>query len=216
MALRVAVIDYQMGNLFSVQHACAWAGLEPIVAADADTLLRCDGAILPGVGAFGEAMANLARQGLVEGVAQFIRTGKPFMGICLGMQLLLSESSEFGSCKGLGIIDGRVVRFPSQQADGNRLKVPQIGWNRIYAGGARRTWKETPLAHLEQQCHMYFVHSYYVVPSSPTDILSLTNYGGVEYCSGLLRDNVFATQFHPEKSGPDGVAIYSNFRQLMR
>jgi imidazole glycerol-phosphate synthase subunit HisH len=213
--VKVGIIDYQMGNLFSVQNACRTVGLEPVSSSDPALLREVDAAILPGVGAFGEAMANLGSLGLVPAIKEFIAAGKPLMGVCLGMQLLFDASEEFGTHEGLGLIRGRVARFPNRAPDGSLVRVPQIAWNMIRQapGMGAQTWEGSPLRGLAQGAHMYFVHSFYALPENRLDILTVTEYAGMEYCSGIRRGNVFATQFHPEKSAEEGLGIYRNWAE---
>lgn len=205
---KVAIIDFKLGNIFSVVQACKEIGLDVEVTSDYEKIMNSDGVILPGVGAFGDAMANLSDQGLVQTIKDFVATRKPFMGICLGLQLLFSESEEFGNHKGLDLVKGKVVKFDSTNA-----KVPQIGWNRIYTG--EKTWKDTPLTNIDNNDFMYFVHSYYVKPDAEENILTKTNYSGLEYCSSIQKDNIFAAQFHPEKSGKKGLEIYRNWSKQL-
>jgi glutamine amidotransferase len=211
-AKRVAIIDYRMGNLFSVEHACAAVGIQPVITSDTDAILACDGAILPGVGAFGEAMENMRRLGLDGAVKRFLDTGRPFMGVCLGLQLLFEESEEFGSHRGLGLIRGSVRRFPGHSSSGETIRVPQIGWNQIRpAHGRAGDWDPSPLRGIAEGEYMYFVHSYYVAPAESADALSMTRYEGLEYCSSVRRENLFASQFHPEKSAREGLRVYRNW-----
>jgi glutamine amidotransferase len=214
----VAIIDYRMGNMFSVQHACRHAGLSSFITSDGKEISRADGAILPGVGAFGEAMQNLDRLGLVGIIKDCIWSGKPFMGVCLGMQLLFTESDEFGLSRGLDIVGGRIVKFPSETSGRSKVKVPQIGWNRIQRPRvcSADCWEGTPLQETPDGAYMYFVHSYYAIPASDSVTLSKTSYGGIDYCSSLVADNVFATQFHPEKSAKEGIAIYKKWLELSK
>ncbi|HBG47509.1 MAG TPA: imidazole glycerol phosphate synthase subunit HisH [Deltaproteobacteria bacterium] len=205
---KVAIVDFGLGNLFSVKLACETAGLDHEITNDRRVIERSDAMILPGVGAFGEAMATLESHGLVTCIMDFIASGRAFLGICLGMQLLMSESEEFGRHKGIGFIDGRVVRFNNLNGE-ELVKVPQIGWNRIFSEGQR--WEETHLNGIPDGAYMYFVHSYYAIPSDPRNVLSVTDYGGRRYCSGVSKDNVTAFQFHPEKSGVQGIKIYTNW-----
>lgn len=204
---RVSIVDYGMCNMFSVQRACLHAGLTARLTAAKDEILGADALILPGVGAFGSAMQSLEHLDLVGPIKDFVASGRPFMGICLGMQLLLTRSEEFGEHKGLDLIPGRVRRFP------DRDKVPQVGWNRIYrpAGLPSRAWANSPLCDIPENSHMYFVHSFYAAPDDPGAILSLTEYAGQKYCSSILAGNVFACQFHPEKSALDGLKIYGSW-----
>jgi len=213
---KVAIIDYRAGNLYSVQHACSFIGLDSIITSDKKEILKADGAILPGVGAFGEAMDNLREMDLIRPIEDFVASGKPFMGVCLGLQLLFSESEEFGLHKGLNLIEGKVIKFPNKNNKGQIIKVPQIGWNQISPPKSDQDiWKNSPLASTTSGEFMYFVHSFYVVPSSREDLLSSTNYEGIEYCSSVQRNNIFATQFHPEKSAIEGIKIYQNWAKTV-
>jgi glutamine amidotransferase len=214
---RVAIIDYQAGNLFSVQHACASVGLDPIITSDPAVIAACPAALLPGVGAFGEAMGQLNRRGLVPVIADFVRSGRPFLGICLGLQLLFTESEEFGPHAGLGLIPGKVVRFASAASDGTRVRVPQIGWNQVKRPqGRSEAWEGTPLAGLHDGEYLYFVHSYYVIPQQAEDVLCVAQYGGQTYCAGIRRGNLLALQFHPEKSAHEGLRIYRHWADGIR
>ena len=207
---KVAIVDYKLGNLFSVKQACVFLGMEAEITTDKDLLSKADFLILPGVGAFGEAMHNLNSLDLVSPIHDYIASGRPFMGVCLGLQLLFSESEEFGSTRGLNLIPGVIKKFKTSDLDGNVLKVPQIEWNKIYETGANK-WKDSPLVSCKSGDYMYFVHSYYVQPESGDSILSNTTYGGFSYCSSIINENIFACQFHPEKSGLHGVEIYKNW-----
>lgn len=212
---RVAIVDFGMGNLFSVQRACEHVGLSPTVTSSGDELLAFEAAILPGVGAFGDAMATLSRSGLVEALREFIRSGKPFMGICLGMQLLMSESHEFGRHRGLGVIEGDVVRLTDPRPGVRPLKVPQVSWNRIRKPPGR-SWAGTCLEEVPEGAFMYFVHSFRARPANDEIILATTEYGSLEFCSSLRQGNVFACQFHPERSGPMGLRLYAAFAAHIR
>ncbi len=214
-APKVAIIDYEAGNLYSVQHACSFVGLDSEITADNKKILASDGALLPGVGAFGEAMENLKKKGLVETIYEFVASGKPFMGVCLGLQLLFSQSEEFGLHKGLDLIRGKVQRFPNRNSKGEEVKVPQIGWNRIYIKD-KKSWEGSPLKGISDGEFMYFVHSFYAEPKGEKDILTLTDYEGIEYCSSVKKDNIFATQFHPEKSAQEGIKIYRNWAKEVK
>ena len=207
---KVVIIDYQLGNLFSVQQACEYLGYPAVISSDPADLETADYAILPGVGAFGDAMNNLAKFGLTDAIHNYVKSGKPFMGVCLGLQLLLTESEEFGNTQGLDIIPGHVKKFQVQKVNEQKFKVPQIQWNTI-ATPPHVVWEHTPLACCRPGDYMYFVHSFYAQLQSNRYVLSTTVYGNKEYCSALLKDNVFATQFHPEKSGGYGVNIYKEW-----
>jgi len=207
--ISIVIVDYEAGNLFSVQHACKTVGLDPIITNNPEEVINADAIVLPGVGAFGDAMNNLRRLDLIQPLREFVLCGKPFLGICLGMQLLFSESEEFGSNKGLNFIEGTVKKFPPINKNAELIKVPQIGWNQIFSKSTRgKSWHGTPLEPIISGEFMYFIHSYYANPFNERQILSITNYGGVEYCSAVIKDNIFATQFHPEKSAQEGIKIY--------
>jgi imidazole glycerol-phosphate synthase subunit HisH len=213
---QVAIIDYHMGNLFSVQRACEWAGLEGIITSDPRQVERADAVILPGVGAFGAAMEALNRTGVSQAIRDYVAAGRPFVGICLGIQLLMSESCEFGAHRGLGIIPGRVLSFRSSLDADNLVKIPQMQWNRIQAPRGHPTWEGTLLNGLPGGTFMYFVHSYYVVPDDSSMMIAKTSYAGREFCSALQLKNVFACQFHPERSGPAGLHIYQSLADRLR
>ncbi|GBD36679.1 Imidazole glycerol phosphate synthase subunit HisH [bacterium HR36] len=200
----IVIVDYGMGNLRSVQKALEKLGHGALIAADAATVLRATKLILPGVGAFGDAMRRLRAAGLVEPIRQHIEAGKPFLGICLGLQLLFDRSYEGGVHEGLGILRGEVVRFDS----GNGLKVPHMGWNQITHDG------QCPLFDgITSGSYVYFVHSYYPVPKDTEVIAARTDYGGW-FTSAVWRGQLFATQFHPEKSQQVGLRILRNFAAL--
>ncbi len=200
----IAIIDYLMGNLRSVQKGFEKVGHQATITSDPAELARAEKIVLPGVGAFGDAIDELRRRELVEPIRQAIASGKPFLGICLGLQLLFDVGYEGGRHEGLGILRGEVVRFdlPSD------YKVPHMGWNQL-------TIRHRPpiLAGLDDGVHCYFVHSYYVVPKDPAIIATETSYPA-PFCSMIWRDNLFATQFHPEKSQRDGLRILKNFAEL--
>lgn len=202
----IAIIDYGMGNLRSVQKAFERVGHEAVVTSDARRVLAAKAVVLPGVGAFSDCMRNLQEYGLVEAVYKSIESGRPFLGICLGLQLLFTESEEFGLHKGLDIIKGRVVRFPHLIP---KLKVPHMGWNTIKIGR-----KPPILEDIKDGTFVYFVHSYYVVPAEEGVIATATEYG-VSFASMIWKDNIYATQFHPEKSQEVGLRILKRFGDLI-
>lgn len=206
---KVVIIDYQLGNLFSVRQALHNIGLEVIVSQKAEDIEKADALVLPGVGAFGDAMKSLHKQDLVIPTLDAVAAGKPFLGICLGLQLLFSESEEFGANKGLNLVPGVVKRFNNFNSTGEVVKVPQIAWNEIYP--YKLEWSGTPLDKIKKNEHMYFVHSFYVEPENKDHSLTLTNYSGTEYTSSVFRDNIFACQFHPEKSAENGLEIYRSW-----
>lgn len=205
---KVIIIDYQLGNLFSVKQACDTIGIDAKISSDREDVLNADALILPGVGAFIEAMNNLKKFGLDTAIQEKVKSGTPIFGICLGQQLLFTESEEFGAGKGLDLISGVIKRFPEKLED-RVIKVPHIAWNAIYK--STQEWNESALSELENNDFMYFIHSYFVKPSEESCILTKTNYDGVEFCSSILKNNIFATQFHPEKSANKGISIYKNW-----
>ena len=206
----VAIIDYKMSNLHSVRAACNSVGLDSIITSDSFDILKCKAAILPGVGAFSEAVKHIKDNKLDISINKFISTGKPFIGICLGFQLLFDNSEEFGLSKGLGIIPGNVKKFKISKSNSIRYPVPQVAWNKL--NKAKIDWKNTLLNSNKENDYMYFVHSYYVIPEDEEIVLTTTKYGKVEYCSAISLDNVSAFQFHPEKSGANGLKIYKELK----
>ena len=215
---RIAVVDYGMGNLFSVIHACSAAGLYAWATHSTQEILEADAVILPGVGSFGDAMLNLSRSGLDNVLREVAVSETPFLGICLGMQLMMTESEEFGHHKGLGIIDGQVVKLRTSTDGVRNLKVPQVGWNKIYdsvTGNTNSEWSAELLTGIPKGSYMYFVHSYVAVPRNDSLITSFTDYGVNNFCSSLKKLNVFGCQFHPERSGGNGIKMYRNLRELV-
>ena len=202
----VVVVDYGMGNLHSALKGMEKAGVNAVVSGDPSVVAGADGVVLPGVGAFRDCMANLSRARLEGSIHEAIAEGKPFLGICIGMQLLMTLSEEFGTHSGMDIVGGRVVRFPGDRG----LKIPHMGWNRVY------TRREIPLFDdIPDGSFFYFVHSYYVVPEEQDVVAGVTEYG-VEFCSVIAWENVFATQFHPEKSQPWGLKVLENFGRVVQ
>jgi glutamine amidotransferase len=205
----IAIIDYGMGNLRSVQKAFEKVGYEARVTSDPKVVLEAERIVLPGVGAFRDCIRNLEAGGFIEPILRVIREGRPFLGICLGLQLLFTESEEFGLHRGLDVIPGRVVRFADGLKDGDEdLKVPHMGWNQL---AVKR--RPPALAGIADGANFYFVHSYYVKPDDPSVVATTTDYGG-EFCSAVWKDNIVATQFHPEKSQEKGLAILKNFGEM--
>lgn len=203
--MKLAIVDYGMGNLHSVAKAIERLGYEAVVSGDAAVLLAADGILLPGVGAFGDAMEQLTASGLDGTLRQAVDSGKPLLGICLGMQLLFSASEEHGLHVGLGLLPGRAVRFSPESG----LKVPHMGWNRL-----QFKQPEHPLLAGLDEGHVYFVHSYHVLPEREQDLLAVTDYG--QPVTAIVgRGNVFGMQFHPEKSGELGMALLRNFLALV-
>lgn len=222
----VAIVDYDLGNLFSVQQACKKTGLKAVITDSRDDIYKSSGIILTGVGAFSKAMEILVEKKLVEALGENILSGKPLLGICLGMQILMTESCEFGQHAGLDIIKGKVMRLKTGAQNSKNLKVPHVGWNHICSSSGGRgsdnflppeKWKGTLLEGIPDGTQMYFVHSYFVAPSDCEVILSTTYYGDNLFCSSLHFKSITAFQFHPECSGPNGLMIYSNFaKQILK
>lgn len=202
----IAVVDYGMGNLKSVGKALKKVGGEVLITRDPAKIKESQGLVLPGVGSFKDCMINLKENKLIQPILNFIASGRPFLGICLGMQILFSESEEFGRFKGLDIIKGRVVRFPSQK----EIKIPHMGWNTVKIKKTCPLLKDIP-----DKSYFYFVHSYYVVPEDK-DVIATTTHYAVEFTSGIWKDNIFACQFHPEKSQKLGLKILRKFESLTK
>jgi imidazole glycerol-phosphate synthase subunit HisH len=196
---RVVIVDYGAGNLRSVARAIAHNGFEPIVTCEAKAIERARALVLPGVGAAADTMRNLQQGGLVEPIRDYIDSGLPFLGVCMGQQALLTLSEEGGEHPCLDVIPGRVKRLPSDR------KVPHMGWNRV-----RQRVDHPVFEGIDDGAYFYFVHSYYPAPEAEDVVIGETEYG-VTFASVLARDNVVATQFHPEKSGEDGLRFYGNF-----
>lgn len=221
---QVAIVDYGLGNLYSVKQACEQVGLRACITSEKREIVRAAAVILPGVGAFGEAMQALSGLDLVEPLRDLTAAGTPLMGICLGMQLLMSESYEFGCHQGLRLIEGDVVRLEESGQSGRRLKVPQVGWNRVWVTrrhGALATSDEPCLAaslfeHVPDGAFMYFVHSFFCRPVDANCVVTTSRYGAIDFCSTVRRGNVIGFQFHPERSGRQGLQLYRNFHRNIR
>lgn len=199
----IAVINYGLGNLHSVQKAIIFAGGDARIADDPKTILRADKVVLPGVGAFADGMKGLVSRGLVSAVKETVLSGKPILGICLGMQLFFDESEENGHHQGLGLVSGKVIAFNQPG-----IKIPQIGWNQLNFN------KSNPLmSGIPQGSYVYFNHGYYCVPEDQSDTLTTTEYG-VQFASSVQKENIFGVQFHPEKSQKIGLKIIQNFVEL--
>jgi glutamine amidotransferase len=200
----IAIIDYQMGNLRSVQKGFEKVGHAATITSDPAVLARASKVVLPGVGAFGDAMHELQKRDLVQPIKDAVASGKPFLGICLGLQLLFDTGYEMGEFAGLGILRGKCVRFDLPR----EFKVPHMGWN------ACRILRQAPiLKDTADNTHFYFVHSYYVVPDDKSIIALEADYGG-PFTAAVWKENLFATQFHPEKSQADGLKLLQNFAEL--
>ena len=207
----ITIIDYEMGNLRSVEKAFESLGFAARVSADPADVATTDKLVLPGVGAFRDCIGNLKKAGFVEPLRAHVAAGKPLLGICVGMQMLFDQSEEFGYNKGLGLIPGRVRRFPAGMVEaGETLKVPHMGWNSLQL---RRP--DAPLlAGVADSSYVYFVHSYYCDAADPDVVAASCRYGDVTFAAAVWKDNVMATQFHPEKSQAIGLKIFGNFGRL--
>lgn len=213
MKKKVSIIDYGLGNLFSVKQACETVGLDALITASPEDILTSDMLILPGVGAYSIAMENLEKAQLIPALKAFVATGKPFVGICLGMQLMLTESVEFGQHKGLNLIPGRTKKFEAKSIDNESFAVPQIQWNQL--NKSKNVDKNHFFNFLNDGDYMYFVHSYYCIPEVKSTIVTTTSYAGEEYPSIIQYKNCIGIQFHPEKSGLNGINIYEKLKQLI-
>ncbi len=210
---RIAIIDYDLGNVRSILNAFQNAHAEIILTRDANEIMTADGIVLPGVGAFGHGMEKLSHHGLIDIIKDFAATGKPLLGICLGMQMLMDESEEFDGAKGLGLITGKVVKITPQDQD--YPKLPHISWNEIIEP-FEEFWKDSILDGLTSGQDMYFVHSYVVAPENSKHILSKSNYSNFEFCSAIKNGNIYGCQFHPEKSATEGLKIIHNFSRICK
>ena len=200
----IAIIDYDAGNLKSVENALQYLGEECIVTRDKEELLKADKIILPGVGAFGDAMEKLHKFGLVDVIHKLVKENKPFLGICLGLQLMFESSEEGPGVKGLGLLPGKIVKFPEKEG----FKIPHMGWNSIDVKEGSRLFKG-----VSNNSYVYFVHSYYLQAENENDVAATTEYITHVHAS-VEHDNIFACQFHPEKSGDLGLQILKNFAEL--
>ena len=200
----IAIIDYDAGNIKSVEKALQLLNQEVVITRDRDAILKADKVILPGVGSFGDAMGKLRQYGLVEVIEEVVRRGTPFLGICLGLQLLFERSDEAPQIEGLGILKGEILRIP----DGDGLKIPHMGWNSLRFPNQGRLFKG-----LTEEPYVYFVHSYYLKAKEEEIVTATTEYGTFIHAS-VEKGNVFACQFHPEKSSDTGIQILKNFVEL--
>jgi len=203
MSFNIAIIDYEMGNLKSIYKCLKYLDVRSAITSDPKIILNADGVILPGVGAFGDAIKHLKEKKLLDIIYQLINEGKPLFGICLGLQLLFETSSEMGSFRGLNLLKGEVILFDVKKV----IKVPHIGWNSVELLNRDHFL----IQEIPNNTYFYFVHSFYSVPENEENLLGLTKYGEIEFCSIVSNDNIVATQFHPEKSSRYGIKIYQNF-----
>lgn len=210
--MKIVIVDYDVGNVRSMINAFKKIGIEPILSNKEDDIISADGVILPGVGAFAHGMENLNKYNLVNIIKKYTDSNKPFIGICLGMQMLLDESEEFSKTKGLGLISGKVIKLPTQNS--NYEKLPHVSWNEIKE--KKTKWNHTILNNVEQQSDVYFVHSFIASLDNENEILSTTEYSDYEFCSSIKKDNIYGCQFHPEKSGEIGLKIIKNFVNICK
>ncbi len=206
----VTVVDYGAGNILSVTRALAHVGAHVTVSDDPAAVAAADRILLPGVGAFGKAMDELTKRRLIEPLRAYAKSGRPFLGICLGMQLMLEESAEFGRQEGLGLVAGKVLPIPAVTAAGERHKIPHIGWNGLVPPSPGR-WSGTVLEGQQSGISMYFVHSFAAQPDRPEDRLADADYNGQKISAAIGRDNLTGIQCHPEKSGVAGLSVLQNF-----
>lgn len=203
----IAIIDYGAGNIQSVYKALNFIGADCKVTSDKDEILNADGAILPGVGSFGDAMDTMTKRGIKDTIIEYTKSGKPFLGICLGLQLLFPESEETPGVKGLGIFKGTITKIPNQN---RTLKIPHMGWNNISIKQKNGIFKD-----IEGEPYVYFVHSFYL-KAQDKDIVAATTQYGVEIDAAVQKGNIIATQFHPEKSGEVGLKMLKNFVEMVK
>lgn len=210
--MNIVIVNYGIGNVKSIMNAFENQGKKAVLSRDRDVILKADGLILPGVGAFSHGMNNLNKYDLVAIIKEYVKTGKPLLGICLGMQMLLEKSEEFGDTKGIGLIKGKVIKLPIDKS--NKMKLPHISWNEIKP--KKIEWTNTILDNIEENSDMYFIHTFIAKPNNENEILSVTKYHNQEFCSSLKKENIYGCQFHPEKSSKKGLSIIKNFIKIVK
>lgn len=208
--MKIVVIDYGIGNVKSIINSFEKHDIKAILSRDKRTIFEADGLVLPGVGAFSHGMNNLNKYDLVPVIREYVKTEKPLLGICLGMQMLFERSEEFLNTDGIGLIKGQVLKLPIESS--NKRKLPHIGWNEICP--KETEWRNTIFDGIKRDASMYFVHTFAGNPDNEEDVLSVTKYHGVEFCSAVKMNNIYGCQFHPEKSGAAGLDIISNFLKI--
>lgn len=210
--MKIVIVDYGIGNLRSIYSAFKNQGIEPILSNDYEVILNADGIVLPGVGAYSHAMKNLKKYNLIKTIKDYAKTEKPILGICLGMQLLLEQSEEFEITEGLGLIKGKVIKMPI--VNSLQTKLPNINWSVLKPNFLK--WDETILDNISLNSEMYFVHSYVAKLDNENEILSVTDFYDVTFCSALKKGNIYGCQFHPEKSSQIGLKIINNFIKICK
>lgn len=208
---KIVIIDYGVGNLRSLVRAFEHFGTDVSISEESSDLISADGLVLPGDGSFLSGIDGLMVRGLTGSIKKFAKIGKPILGICLGAQILLSEGYEFGKHPGLDLIKGQVVKFSNLK---EKTKIPHIGWNRIKISNLQK-WENTILDSIKNDSFVYFIHSYVLMPKNRESILAYSEYGGQDFCSVILRNNIYGCQFHPEKSGAVGLKIIENFIKIV-
>ncbi len=214
MSSKISIIDYGVGNMSNVVRAFEYSGADISVVDTPEAVKGAEKLLLPGVGAFQDGMMGLAERGLIDPIKEFATSKKPFMGICLGMQMMMDFSDEFGRHDGLGLISGGVVKIPSEGLDGNPHKIPHIGWNELVLPQGRRSWDDTCLEGISTGTPFYFVHSFMVVPDNESHRVGDCIYDGRAICGAIRSGMLMGFQFHPEKSGEAGLTIIRNFIKL--
>jgi len=210
--VKLVIVDYGLGNLYSVERALRFIGTWAVISDKPEDINKADRLILPGVGSFGDGMEGLKKRGLIEPIKEYAASLRPILGVCLGMQLLMTKGEEFGTHRGLGLINGKTISLKALSEDKFSHKLPHIGWNKLlFPGGASFCWENTILEGLKEGSFMYFLHSNVVVPNNPSHCLSDTVYGGITFCSALRMGNIYGCQFHPERSGEAGLEVYKKF-----
>lgn len=210
----VLVVDYGMGNLYSIGRALEHLGASVRISDSPENIEKADRLVLPGVGAFADGVRGLEERGLIEPLKKYASSGRPLLGICLGMQLLFEMSEEFGEHCGLGLVPGRVVAVPATDVDGKPHKVPHMGWSALRRPVGRHSWTGTILANVEEGEAVYFVHSFMAVPANKSNRFADTHYGGQQICAAVHWDHIYGCQFHPEKSGKVGLRILKTFLHM--
>lgn len=212
--MSVSILDYGAGNLLSVARSFETQNCDIHFISTPEEILKSERLILPGVGAFKDGMTHLNALRLVEPIREFAASGKPFLGICLGMQMLLDRSYEFGIHEGLGLVEGEVLQIPLHNHNQQKHKIPHIGWNELQAPRGNASWQSTILEHIPVESTMYFVHSFMAIPQKSEHNLAITDYNGISISAVIRKDNIYGCQFHPEKSGENGLTIIKTFLEL--